>query len=104
MPIIILLLVAILIILIGGPIALGVTAGAAVALPAWLIWSSGIFGTLFWVLVIGAGLVVIFIFANGFSKTPPVFPNSRECMKCGHRQPKDMRFCFKCSHEHSTAT
>lgn len=103
MPII-LLFFAILIVLVGGPVALATVTGAAVALPAWLIWSSGIFQMLFWVLAVGVGIVLFVLFANGFSKAQPRFPNSRECTKCGHQQPKDMKFCFKCSHEHASTT
>jgi hypothetical protein len=101
LPFVLLLLVAILIVMIGGPLALGVTAGAAIALPTWLVWSSGLFKGMFWVVVIGGGLAVLAGIALLVIKIIEPKTQTRSCAGCGHRQPADMRFCFKCSREYN---
>ncbi|KKB85800.1 hypothetical protein VW29_05770 [Devosia limi DSM 17137] len=98
---IILLLAAILIVIIGGPVALGVTAGAAVALPTWLLWSAGFFQVMFWIVVIFGGLAVLGGLALLAIKIISPDAPKRSCIKCSHRQPADMKFCFKCSYEHA---
>jgi hypothetical protein len=102
MPIIIFLLVVIVILLVGGPGLLFGLAVGAVALPAWAIWASGILQFLLWggVLLIGFGIfyLVVTVLANNAVKA-----NSHACTKCGHRQPADLKFCFKCSHQHTPA-
>lgn len=101
MPFIILLLIAILIVLIGGPMALGYT----VALPAILasVGISPALPILFWIVVAVAGSALValsIVFLAGVSARA----GFRKCPECETPSNPDHQFCQKCMHDFGGAT
>lgn len=97
----VLVLLAILIVLVGGPLALGVTVG----IPAWLAWTGigMILPPLFWLLV---ALVLVFVgvFAAVILGALLPRPGWRQCPDCGTKGNRAHQFCQKCMHDFGSAT
>ena len=102
MPFVILLLLAILIVLIGGPLALGFT----VAVPAYLVWASGILQFLFWVFVVVVGGVLTWVLIGIVAQpsrslvsdgdTSAMEGQRIRCGKCGTERDVAFEKCFNC--------
>lgn len=102
MPIVILLLIAILLVLVGGPLALGFF-----VFPVWLVWASGIIQFLFWAFVASIGLIAVVLIAAATmprTRTMPVptntIPTSTvgrfKCTTCGSERDQAFARCFNC--------
>jgi len=91
-------LILILIVLVGGPIALGL----AVSVPAWLAWTGISFWLpiLFWGLAAIAGAAALLVLGLVISAMlPESKKTTRVCPQCGTRGSYHHQFCQKCFHD-----